>query len=364
MLSDETELRSIIVLGVNYHQFALPENVRTDPSRGLIASYAWGDDYHDLIKPQLFALDAFIAGQTGRTARKCLVDTGPVLERDWAMQAGIGFTGKNCCTIRPGAELALLGHGHGARGAGLRPAAGVCRTDRQRRRGLRRVASRCRCRNVDAGRRRRITSRHLRPLTRCLTACPTDAFVGPFHLNPQRCISYWTIESQRPSPRRCARTWQPYLRLRHLPGSLPVEPAPAAHAPAARLDGAKRPRRAPLLEGFAPATPYWLEQAAFNARFRRSPVKRAKRHGMLRNVCVALGNWADPAAVPALVTALHDADPLPRGHAAWALGRVWARHADARARDALAAAQAAEADAWVRSEIADALHAGTAASAP
>ena len=368
LLSDETELRSIIVLGVNYHQFALPENVRTDPSRGLIASYAWGDDYHDLIKPQLFALDAFIAGQTGRSARgKCLVDTGPVLERDWAMQAGIGFTGKNCCTIRPGAgswlflatvmvpevlaydpppEFTGPTVSADAVFAGLPPA-------------------------VDAGTWTLADDGASRPgtcgrCTRCLTACPTDAFVGPFHLNPQRCISYWTIESHAPIPAAL----RPHFGNRIFGCDICQEVCPwnqrlPARTP--RLPGlmAQSGRVAPpLLEGFAPATPYWLEQAAFNARFRRSPVKRAKRPGMLRNVCVALGNWADPAAVPALVTALHDADPLPRGHAAWALGLVWARHADARARDALVAAQAEEADAWVRAEIVDALHAGTAASAP
>ena len=78
----------------------MPATVRDDPSRGIIASYAWGDDYHELIRPRLYELDAFIRTQTGRnTVGKCLVDTGPVLERDWAQQAGIGFMGKNCCTI-------------------------------------------------------------------------------------------------------------------------------------------------------------------------------------------------------------------------------------------------------------------------
>ncbi|MEZ4558764.1 MAG: HEAT repeat domain-containing protein [Caldilineaceae bacterium] len=195
---------------------------------------------------------------------------------------------------------------------------------------------------------------------------PHGCVCRPVSPRPQRCISYWTIESHAP----ILAALRPHFGNRIFGCDICQEVCPwnqrlPARTP--RLPGltAQSGRVAPpLLEGFAPATPYWLEQAAFNARFRRSPVKRAKRHGMLRNVCVALGNWADPAAVPALVTALHDADPLPRGHAAWALGRVWARHADARARDALAAAQAAEADAWVRSEIADALHAGTAASAP
>ncbi len=94
--------RSMIVLGIDYHQFDLPVAWRDDPSRGIIASYAWGDDYHEIIRPLLYELDGFIRGQTGRTTLgKGLVDTGPVLERDWAMRAGLGFTGKNCCTIHP-----------------------------------------------------------------------------------------------------------------------------------------------------------------------------------------------------------------------------------------------------------------------
>ena len=98
--------RSLIVLGVNYSQFALPPSLRDDPSRGLIASYAWGDDYHEIIRPALYELDAFIRTQTGRTTPgKCLVDTGPVLERDWAQRAGLGFVGKNTCLIHPQPHL-------------------------------------------------------------------------------------------------------------------------------------------------------------------------------------------------------------------------------------------------------------------
>ncbi|RME63532.1 MAG: DUF1730 domain-containing protein, partial [Caldilineae bacterium] len=103
LAEDAPPFRSLIVLAVDYHQFDLPREVVADPSRGLIASYAWGNDYHDLIRPALHELDGFIRAHTGRTTRgKALVDTGPVLERDWAYKSGLGFTGKNCCTIRPG----------------------------------------------------------------------------------------------------------------------------------------------------------------------------------------------------------------------------------------------------------------------
>jgi epoxyqueuosine reductase len=111
----------------------------------------------------------------------------------------------------------------------------------------------------------------------------------------------------------------------------------------------------PLLEGFEPANPYWLDSTAFRTHFRRSPVLRAKRHGMLRNVCVALGNWADPVAIPPLIQALHDPAPVARGHAAWALGQIWRRQDDEDARQAICDAQGNEVDAWVRSEIQQAL---------
>ena len=110
-----------------------------------------------------------------------------------------------------------------------------------------------------------------------------------------------------------------------------------------------------MLDGFDPDYPYWLNDAAFAETFHRSPIKRAKRHGMLRNVCVALGNWAAPAAIPALRLALHDAHPLPRQHAAWALGQVRIRHPDTGASQALLEALDSETDPLVREEIAAAL---------
>lgn len=193
--------------------------------------------------------------------------------------------------------------------------------------------------------------------TRCLDACPTAAFRGPFHLDPQRCISMWTIETQAPIPTElraafgnrifgcdicqevCPWNRRPVSRLPRLPGL-------QAHAERMAL---------PLLEGFAPHMPYWLNAEAFAERFRRSPIRRAKRHGMLRNVCVALGNWADPSAVPALTSALHDPMPVARGHAAWALGRVLRRHGDAAARAALLTAQVVETDPWVTAEVGEAV---------
>ncbi|HXF63729.1 MAG TPA: QueG-associated DUF1730 domain-containing protein, partial [Caldilineaceae bacterium] len=358
---DAGPFRSIIVLAANHYQFTLPPHLRDDPSRGVIASYAWGDDYHEIIRPQLYALDAFLREQTGRaTQGKCLVDTGPVLERDWAQRAGLGFTGKNCCTIHPqdGSWLLLATvlvpetlvydpmpsappePPPAAVLAGLPPAGDYGRRPIPGPEGAPTLIGACgRC-------------------TRCLDACPTGAFVGPYHLDPQRCISYWTIETQAPIPRDlrphfgnrifgCDICQEVCPWNRRLPPRTPLLAGLQAQADRVAL---------PLLEGFAPATPYWLDPAAFAQRFRRSPIRRAKRHGMARNVCVALGNWADPQAAPALTRALHDPEPVVRGHAAWALGCILRRHTHAPARAALTAALAGEADAGVAEEIRLALY--------
>ena len=111
----------------------------------------------------------------------------------------------------------------------------------------------------------------------------------------------------------------------------------------------------PLIEGFAPANPYWLQAEAFAQQFQRSPIKRAKRHGMLRNVCVALGNWGDPQAIAPLTLALADPQPLARGHAAWALGEILRKHQHGQAAEALRAALVQERDGWVSEEIGCAL---------
>lgn len=357
------EAQSMLVLGVNYYQFTLPPLLRDDPNRGIIAAYAWGDDYHEIIRPALYELDAFIRTRTGRTTPgKCLVDTGPVLERDWAQRAGLGFTGKNTCLINPqlGSWLLLAtlllpepftydppptpstpepppdlllhgappAHHYGSweisqltnnpQSAIRNPQAGTC--------------GRC---------------------TRCLTACPTAAFVGPYHLDPQRCISYWTIEAKAPIPREL----RPFFGNRIFGCDICQEVCPWNQRLPERsplLEGlrAQRDRVAPLLlEGFDPANPYWLDQEAFNRRFQRSPLKRAKRTGMLRNVCIALGNWGAVETIEALKVALHDPAPLVRGHAVWALGEVWRRHGLAAVQEALRACLENETDAWVCAEL-------------
>jgi epoxyqueuosine reductase len=304
-------LRTLIVLGVDYHQFDLPPSWRDDPSRGLVAAYAWGDDYHELIRPQLYALDRWLRAQSGRQSLgRGLVDTGPVLERDWAAAAGVGFTGKNCCTIRPGSGswllLATLLVPELLVPELLVPEPLVPLVPEPLGSRPQPTCGRC---------------------TRCLAGCPTAAFSAPYDLDPRRCIAYWTIEARSIIPRELRSRFGnrifgcdicqelcPYNR-RLTPRATSLAGLQAHHHRIAP----------PLLEGFASSTPYWLEPDVFNRHFARSPVRRARQPGMLRNVCVALGNWGAPETLPALELALGSPDPVVRCHAAWAVGEVLRR---------------------------------------
>lgn len=314
------EARTVVAVGLNYHTVPLPPVLRDDPSRGIVASYAWGPDYHDVMLPRLHGLAEAIARATGRPVPyRAYVDTGPVLERDVAARAGLGFVGKNTNLIRPrlgswfflgelllGMELEPLQE--------PAPAAGTC--------------GRC---------------------TRCLDACPTGALVAPYTLDARRCISYLTIELKGPIPRGL----RPLMGNRIFGCDICQEVCPWNRRFARPTrEAAFRPDRevvAPrLLDLLA------LDDEGFRRRFAGSPVKRAKRRGLLRNAAVAAGNWGDPSAVPILAALLGDHEALIRGHAAWALGRI----ATPAARRALGRRRSEEAEDWVRAEIEIALHAG------
>ncbi|NLF10646.1 MAG: tRNA epoxyqueuosine(34) reductase QueG [Anaerolineaceae bacterium] len=314
------EARTVVAVGLNYHTVPLPPVLRDDPSRGIVASYAWGPDYHDVMLPRLHGLAEAIARATGRPVPyRAYVDTGPVLERDVAARAGLGFVGKNTNLIRPrlgswfflgelllGMELEPLQE--------PAPAAGTC--------------GRC---------------------TRCLDACPTGALVAPYTLDARRCISYLTIELKGPIPRGL----RPLMGNRIFGCDICQEVCPWNRRFARPTrEAAFRPDRevvAPrLLDLLA------LDDEGFRRRFAGSPVKRAKRRGLLRNAAVAAGNWGDPSAVPILAALLGDHEALIRGHAAWALGRI----ATPAARRALEQRRPGEAEDWVRAEIEIALHAG------
>ncbi len=330
---------SLIMLAVNHFPGAPPPSWR-DPAYGRFARYAWAPDYHDLLKARLFALDAFIRARTGRTAfGKACVDSAPLLERDFAAQAGLGFIGRNTCVIARGlgswtflAALAVPER------LPITPAPITSST----------TTFSC----TPFGQPwpmddRRAPADPCGRCTRCLDACPARAFVAPRVLDARRCISYLTIELRGPIP----------AELRPRMGNWvfgcdvcqEVCPYNRAAAPARREFWPADPARATvsLLELLA------LDEVGFRRRFHGTAIRRAKRRGLVRNACVAAGNWGDEAALPALIALLADEEPLIRGHAAWALGRI----SGPAAQQALSGRAAVEADPWVAAEIAAALSA-------
>ena len=194
-------VRSVVVVGANYHVLPLPSSLRDDPARGVIASYAWGEDYHEVLLPRLHELAASLEARTGQpVASRAYVDTGPVLERDLAARAGLGFVGKNTNLIQPRlgswlllAELLLTMElpAH----TSLRPATCLERRDPLPPAGQGSVAALAQQPEDQSHKQGTCGG-----CTRCLVACPTDAFVAPYVLDARRCISYLTIELKGPIP--------------------------------------------------------------------------------------------------------------------------------------------------------------------
>lgn len=281
------DVRTMICVGLDYYALKLPANIAGDPSRGRISNYAWGVDYHAVMTPRLEALGAWLAAELQEEVRnKVYVDTGAILERSHAEDAGFGFVGKNTMLINPrrGSFFFL---GELLTTAALPP-------DR-----LRPPMPNCgRC-------------------TNCLTDCPTDAFPEPYVLDARRCISYLTIE---------LKDWVPHV-LRPLMGNwiygcdVCQDVCPWNRFAVATGEIEFRPKShdhtaPPLVDLLR------LGDAEFEQRFANSPIKRIKRRRLIRNACVAAGNWGDAAVLPQLVTLLSDAEPLIRGHSAWAIGRI------------------------------------------
>ncbi len=307
------ECRSIMVLGVPYFP---PGDELPEPEMGRVAAYAWGEDYHEVLAERLRALVMFIEEQVGHPVpNRWYTDTGPILERELAQRAGLGWIGKNTCLIHPRlgsyfllAEI-LLG--------------------------------------VELEHDPPFETDHCGSCTRCIDACPTACILPDRTLDARRCISYLTIEKKGESP----------IELRLLMGNWvfgcdicqQVCPWNQRFAPA-RGDPAFAPR--PGLPQPVLVEELRLSAEAFNRKFKGSPVRRAKRRGYLRNVAVALGNGGQAQAIPALVSTLTgDPEPLVRAHAAWALGRIGGE----AARQTLLQAVQSEQESQVRDEIRAAL---------
>jgi epoxyqueuosine reductase len=288
-----------------------PIDLSPDPGpRGRVARYAWGRDYHAELGERLKAFCADVRLLGPPEARlKTFVDTGRIVDRAVAQRAGLGWYGKNSniLTHQLGSWVFLA---EVLTNLPLPPDEPV----------------RTHCGSCQA----------------CMPACPTKAIVAPGVIDNDRCISYLTIELRGPIPRD----------LRTLVGDwifgcdicqevCPVNrKAPTAAPPAFHADQGigPRPELVALLD---------LDDESFRVQFGHTPLKRTGRRGLVRNVCVALGNTGDRSVVPALIRALGDAEPLVRGHAAWALGRLGGD----LARAALLARRELDTDAWVAEEV-------------
>jgi epoxyqueuosine reductase len=273
--------RSVIVLAMNYWQGE--ENSKFEIRKSKIpqiARYAWGDDYHDLIESRLRELDRWLASHGG--SQKSYVDTGPILERDFAALAGAGWHGKSTMLISQ------------TLGTWFFLAEILTTLDFP----------------PDEPARDRCGS-----CTRCIAACPTGAIDAPHHLDARRCISYLTIELKGSIPEEL----RPLIgdRIYGCDDCLTACPWNRfAQASRETTFAAREGARMSLSELLA------LDEEAFRRLFRKSPIKRIKRRGLLRNVCVALGNIGAPADIPALERAARDPEPLIREHAEWALARI------------------------------------------
>jgi epoxyqueuosine reductase len=324
LLSDPRKLqksaRSIVSLGVSYYPGDHPENV---DGGGRVARYAWGRDYHEVIKERLFRLRKDLEEELGvRIKARGFTDAVPLLERSAAQYAGLGFFGRNSCLINGEmgsyffiadliVDLELEPDDHGT---------GTC--------------GRC---------------------TRCMDRCPTGAIKAPGVVDARLCISYLTIENRGEIPREL----RPKVGDWTFGCDVCQEVCPYNKRKASRS-------RWPEFSEEAGAGPYLeieevleiRDDEEFGRRFAGTPLTRPGRAGLLRNCCVAAGNLKLQRAIPALIRCLReDSSPLVRGHAAWALGEIGG------AEESLREAAGRESDPRCLEEIELALAGGNASGA-
>jgi len=250
-----------------------------EASSPFISRYAWGKDYHEIIGEKMAILEGKLKADFPKESFRSYVDTGPVMEKDWARQAGLGWLGKHTNLIheKEGSYFFL--------------------------------ASLLTTLELDSGEE---ASDRCGICSRCIEVCPTRAIVAPYVLDARLCISYLTIE---------------------LKGSIPVELRKGIGTHVFGCDDCQEVcpwnRHAKLPEEFLRETPIeqlheWLayDERQFKERFKDSPVLRSKRRGFLRNVCVVLGNLGRMESLPHLQRALQDSEPLVREHAAWAIEQI------------------------------------------
>ena len=301
--------RSIISLGLSYK---VPEDAEPTVVEGRVARYAWGDDYHQVIKSRMKQFVSRLSQGLGRDVRaRWYVDDGPMLDRAAAQRAGIGWFGKNTNVLSSdfGSWMFL---GQVVTDLELAPDA-----------PLKKSCGSC---------------------VRCIVACPTGAIVAPYVIDNQRCISHLTIENRGPIPMEL----RPLMSDWVFGCDICQDVCPVNVSSMYSREQAFQKKRFTTL---ALLDILSLTEDEFRRRFIKSPISRAKLWGLKRNACVALGNAGDRRAVPALAGALRCETPLVRGHAAWALGRL----GGGQALTALKGAMTLERDEGVRWEVSAAL---------
>ncbi len=311
------EVKSVVTLAMSYHTGIGPVAEKSRKGKdgrpiGAVSRYAWGRDYHKVIRKRLIKLARTVEESGLGRAVKCYVDTGPVIEREWAARSGLGWIGKNTLVLN--SELGswfflgiLLLNVELPPDSPQSDLCGTC--------------------------------------TRCIQACPTGALTQPYVMDSSRCISYLNIE---------LRGWIP-RELRALMGSWVFgcddcqtvcpyngDPPVSGNRDFYHRERLDAPDLIELLE---------MDEGSFQDRFQGSPLKRARWVGIVRNAAVALGNSGEESAIAPLGRALDHVEPIIRGHSAWALGRLGGPTAKKFLKERLAA----ESDAEVRVEIKAAL---------
>ena len=301
-------VRSLVALAYPYAAASFPS---LRPGYGKIARYVWsGSDYHDVMHPKLKRLSRLIDAARPGSHSRGVVDTAPLLEREVASQAGLGWCGKNTLLLNrhQGSYFFLA----------------------------------CLLTDVELPYDAPHQSAHCGTCTACLDACPTDAFPQPGVLNASRCISYLTIEHRGPIP----------IELREPMGDwlfgcdICQEVCPWNRKPARTSE-----RRPDSLDSIDLRELFGISDELFRDRFRSTPLWRSRRRGILRNAAIVLGNQHSDDSVEALTSGLADSEPIVRGASAWALGRI----KTARAAESLVARTTMESDPMVAEEIAAAL---------
>lgn len=271
--------KAVIVLAMNYFQGEAPHETAYQ-----IARYAWNEDYHDLIEPKLYELDALL--KTFGGVQRQYVDTGPVLERDFAGESGLGWNGKSTMQI------------HRQFGTWFFLATIITTLPLPPSTPAKDLCGKC---------------------TRCIDACPTGAITAPHRMDARKCISYLTIEHKNAIPLEYRKAIG--SRIYGCDDCLVACPwnrfAQASHE--ATFQAREAVFQMKLRDFLA------LDDEAFRTLFRKSPIKRIKRPAFLRNVCVALGNVGTAEDLPALQKAAEDPHPLISEHALWAIQEIVAR---------------------------------------